>query len=329
MDTLYWFRPERGRLTTMLTEQSVWIGYRSAAQAAGLHFDVIAADDIDLVTSPGWARVYVRGELADPQHAVFHNALYTSPVVTGDCWRYLAMFAGIEHAGYCTLTPAELNLITNDKGATLAYLRDLDDGFLPTLTLPTRDFTDLRLRLADAGIGYPVVAKPAGWTSGMGVVHADSEVELLRALRLASAAEVTMVVQPEIDDATDFADIRVYCADRRPVGTLRRVPAVPGAVANIALGGKGELVDVPEELYERSLLIAERLDVPWLGIDFLHAKGRYYLSEVEVDARMSPATLELPGAVEVLERRFRAYRDEFERWRGGTNDAGAKHHSSL
>ena len=55
--------------------------------------------------------------------------------------------------------------------------------------------------------------------SGKGVIPAE-EPELLMALRLGSAAELTMVVQPFLAPPGDLADLRVY----------RPVPRLPGAV---------------------------------------------------------------------------------------------------
>lgn len=319
MRTMYYFWPERGRLETMHDDLTVWTGYRAAAKDAGLDLDIITVDDVDVLTTPEGTRVHVRGEAVDPRRALFHNKLYTWPAFAPDTWRYLAAFTAIEQAGYRTLFSTDLNVISNDKGATLAFLRGTDDDWLPTLTLTTRDFGGLRVRLAGTGIDYPVVAKPASWGAGMGVVRAADEAQLLQGLRLASAAELTMVVQPDLGAGEDFADIRVYCVDREPVGALCRVPAVAGSVANVTSGGRPRLIDVPEALVERSRAVARRMDTPWLGVDFLRHAGRHYLSEVEIDACVSPKTLELPGAADILRARFAAYRSDFDRWL----DAGA------
>jgi hypothetical protein len=323
MDTLYYFWPERGRMTTMLEDQLVWAGYGTAAAAAELRLDVITADDVEIVTRSSGAIVFVRGEPVDPAAAVFHNKLYTWPAFAPDCWRYLSTFQAIEGAGYCTLIPGELNLILNDKGSTLTYLRAADAGWLATLTVPTRDFTGLVVALADAGIAFPVVVKPASWGAGMGVSRAADEAQLLMALRLASAAELTMVIQPDLGQAADFADVRVYCANRRPVAALRRVPTDRGGVANVTNGGSAEIIGVPGPLADRARTIAEFLDLPWLGVDFLRHEGRYYLCEVEADACISARTLELPGAAAVLRERFLACRSDFGAWLAARPVAGA------
>ncbi|MFI0723492.1 RimK family alpha-L-glutamate ligase [Streptomyces sp. NPDC021224] len=316
MLTLYYFWPERGRLATLHDDLTVWTGYAAAAEAAGMVLDVVTVDDVDVVTTPGGTRVLVRGQEVDPARSVFHNKLYTWPAFVADTWRHLALFEVLARSGHCTLIPQPLNLIANDKGLTFTHLAGTDGGWLPTLTVPTRDFTGLRTGLAQAGIAYPVVVKPASWGAGMGLARAADETQLLQALRLAAAAELTMVVQPDLGAAEDFADVRVYCVDRGPVGALRRTPARGGAAANVTSGGRAEITAVPVELCDRARAVARRLDVPWLAVDFLRHRGRYYLSEVETDACVSPSTLRLAGAEEILRARFAAYRADFGRWLG-------------
>lgn len=317
MQRLYWFWPERTRPQSVREDEDGWDNYRQAAEAAGLRMELIAVDDVDILADPVGPRAYVKGEPADTQKVVFHNKLYTWPMFQTDVWRSLAVFQGLAGAGYHLLVRPELNLISNDKAATLLHLRDVDTGWLPTVSLPTREFKQLRVRLSEAGIDYPVVVKPASWGSGKGVIRADDEPELLMALRLASAAELTMVVQPFLAPAGELADIRVYCVDREPAGALRRTVDSGGTVANVTSGGKAELVAVPPELRERATAIAAWLDTPWLAVDFLFDGRTYYLSEVEIDAYVGPVTAQLPGMADIMAARFRAYRAQFDRWRPG------------
>jgi glutathione synthase/RimK-type ligase-like ATP-grasp enzyme len=145
-------------------------------------------------------------------------------------------------------------------------------------------------------------------------VVARTEQELLTALRLAGAAELTMVVQPLLGAGSTVEDVRVYCVDGSPVGALRRTPAEGSVVANVAAGGTGEVVAIPPDLCRRAAAVAAHLDSPWLAVDFLGENGTYHLSEIEIDAYIAPAVSRLPGMEEVLSRRFRAYRDRFDTW---------------
>jgi hypothetical protein len=315
MPKLYWFWPERGRKQTLLDDEGMWVRYRWAAEQVGLDLDIISVDDVDVLAAPHGPLVYVRGTAVDPAAAVFHNKLYTWPKFQPDVWRSLATFSAVSAAGYCTLLPPQANLISNDKAATLLHLRGVDRGWLPTVSLQTRDLTRLRVRLEEAGITYPVVVKPASWGSGQGLIRAAGEPELMMALRLAGAAELSMVVQSLVGEGGRVSDTRVYCVDRRPYLALRRTPAEGRIVSNVAAGGTGELIDVPVELYDRAAAIAAVMDTPWLGVDFLCAGEDRYLSEVEIDACIAPSICGLPQMDEVLLARFRAYLTDFDRWR--------------
>lgn len=313
---LHWFWPERTRLATLLADEAVWSSYRLAADTAGLVLDIVSVDDVDVLAAPWGPRVFVRGEPVDPARTLFHTKLYTWPMFAPDVWRSLATFQTLAAAGCHTLIRPELNLLTNDKTATLLHLRAVDHQWLPTVSLPTRELTGLRVRLQESGIDFPVVVKPASWGSGKGVTVARDETELTTVLRLAAAAELTMVVQPLVGGGSrEPADVRVYCVDGRPVGALRRTPGPGGAVANVTAGGHGELIDVPPDLATRAAAVAARLDTPWLGVDFLCDGDDAYLSEVEIDACIGPVTSRLPGMEDVLAQRFSAYRARFERWR--------------
>ncbi len=318
MNTLYWFWPERTRPQSVMEDEEGWDNYRRAAAAAGLRLELLSVDDVDIVADPARPRAYVKGELADPREVVFHNKLYTWPMFQADAWRSLALFEGLAGAGYHLLVRPELNLISNDKAATLLHLRGIDACWLPTMSLPTREFKQPRVRLSEAGIDYPVVVKPASWGAGQGVIRADSEPELLMALRLAGAAELTMVVQPFLAPGGELADLRVYCVDGYPAGALRRTAGNGGTVANVTSGGKAELVAVPPGLAKRAAAIAAWLDIPWLAVDFLSDGREYYLSEVEIDAYVGRVTAQLPGMADIMAARFRAYRARFDRCRAGT-----------
>ncbi|HEY6797966.1 MAG TPA: hypothetical protein VI248_25095 [Kineosporiaceae bacterium] len=313
---LYWFWPERGRLSTLLGDEAVWRSYRRAATAAGLELDVISVDDVDVLAHPDAPVAYVRGAAVDPARAAFHAKLYTWPPFASDVWRSLATFQTLAPAGYFNLIRPELNLITNDKAATLLHLRTVDDGWLTTLSMPTRDLDVLRVSLAEVGLGYPLVVKPANWASGNGVSMVHTEEDLFTTVRLAGAAELTVVVQPLIGSGASGPpdDVRVYCVEGAAVGALRRTPPTGRLVANITAGGRGELVDVPAPLRRRAEAVARYLDTPWLGVDFLGTDGTYWLSEVEIDACVGPVTSRLPGMAEVLAQRFAAYRARFDRW---------------
>jgi hypothetical protein len=318
--SLYWFWPERDRRSAEHAgDDEVWKVYQTAGAAQGLDVRVISVDDVTVSARPDGPVVLVQGEPIDRLSAVFHAKLYTWPEFAPDIWRSLATFQVITEAGYCNLIRPELNLITNDKTATLLHLHDVDEHWLPTLQLTTRDVGRLPVSLADAGLDYPVVVKPSSWASGNGVSVARTSGELMTTLRLARAAELTMVVQPLVEPPLE--DVRVFCVNGNPVGALRRTPPDGSTVANGSAGGRAEVFPLPADLHRRASAIATRLGSPWLGVDFLGGNGTYYLSEVEIDAAIPQILSRLPGMDRILAQRFAAYRERFESWLAETSFA--------
>ncbi|HEY6795831.1 MAG TPA: hypothetical protein VI248_14220 [Kineosporiaceae bacterium] len=312
--SLYWIWPERFRLGTMLADEETWRVYGAAAAEQGLEMHVVSVDDVTVAARQDGPALLVRGDPIDPSCAAFHGKLYTWPAFSDDIWRSLALFQVIEEAGYYNLIRPNLNLITNDKAATVLHLRDVDERWLPTIRLTTRDPEEFAVPLKEAGLAYPVVAKPTSWGGGKGVLVAHDEGELMTALRLASAAELTMVIQPLVEPPLE--DVRVYCVNGEPIAAIRRTPAEGGIVANTGAGGRAEFVPVPGELHRRASTIAAHLDTPWVGVDFLGGNGNYYLSEVEIDACTHlPGHGKVPGMDRILAQRFAGYRKRFESWR--------------
>lgn len=312
-ETLYWIYPER---TRRANDPAPWENYRAAATKAGFDLQSISVDDIEIAFDGHRAQVFVKERAVDPSRDFFHNKLHTWPMFQADVWRSLSTFQALESAGFFTLIPLSRNVLANDKISTLMEFADIPGvEHLSTINLPTRDFLSLRLRPSDIGIDYPVVTKPAHWASGRGVTRAQDDGQLTMALRLASAAELTMVVQPQVGVGRVLRDVRVMCVDRLPVLAAARYQGADKTVNNAMGGGHTEIVAVPDELTKPAAAIAKRIDTAWMGVDFLHDGDRYYLSEIEIDAYLPSSWMAEPAMHEVADQRFHAYRTEFDRWR--------------
>lgn len=312
-ETLYWIYPER---TRRANDPVAWENYCAAAAKAGMDLQSISVDDIEIAYDGTHPQVFVKNRAIDPSRDFFHNKLHTWPMFQADVWRSLSTFQALESAGFCTLIPLSLNVLTNDKVSTLMQFADIPGvEQIATLNIPTRDFLSLGLRPSDIGISYPVVAKPAHWASGRGVSRAQDDGQLTMALRLASAAELTMVVQPQVGVGRVLRDVRVMCVDRQPMLAAARYQGADKTVNNAMGGGHTEIIPVPDELIEPAAKIAERVDTAWMGVDFLHDEDRYYLSEIEIDAYLPTSWMTDQSMRDVADLRFQAYRTEFEHWR--------------
>ena len=304
---LYWLFPE----TYQELYRQRWARYydkhRQAAAINGFDFQVATVDDIQIIADGSRKRAFIKGVDADPESTLIHNKVYPWPTFQLDIWRYVALCDQLKYAGYPCIVRTDLNLMANDKMASLLALGAVARPVLPTVSIFTRDFDDINPSLLEsAGIGYPVVVKPAHWAKGMGVVRAYDEAQLVMALRLAAASELTMIVQPMLDIV---ADIRVYCIDGTPKYGQARKIGRNRTVANTTSGGTYELGDVPEYLMERTRKVADVLDTPWLGVDYLQTADETYFSEVEIDAGLPVSD---PMTLPILTERFASYRRLFD-----------------
>ncbi|MDX8147104.1 hypothetical protein SK854_33680 [Lentzea sp. BCCO 10_0061] len=312
LDRLYWLYPERTRFEN---DPTAWENYRRSAKLARFELEAISVDDVEIVFDGHESWVYVKGERVDPGRTLFHNKLETWPQFQKDVWRFLSTFQALESSGHCTLIRSAQNLLTTDKISTLMELGRIGGvRTIPTLNIPTRDFAVLRTKPDDVGIDYPVIVKPAHWGSGRGVVRAHDEGQLIMALRLASAAELTMVVQPMLGAGGTLTDVRVMCVDQRPALSAVRHLGPNKTVNNSGGGGRTEIVPVPEDLVAPATEIAERIGTPWIGVDFLYDGSDYHLCEVEIDAYIPKSWMESPEMARVLDLRFASYRRRFDLW---------------
>jgi glutathione synthase/RimK-type ligase-like ATP-grasp enzyme len=306
--TIYWFWPQRQRRPA---DPGYVDAYISAASAAGMAFEYVAPEDFVLVNHGSTTRVFVKGREISAAESVFHNKLYTWPQFAADIWPSLALYQGLELAGFHTIFSHSINVTSNDKLATLQIFADVAGPIIPTLRMPTRELGELDVSPEDLGFDYPVVVKPGNWGSGKGVTRADHEGQLVSALWLASAAELTMVVQPVVADPEGRCiDVRVMCADGEPIAAVERSSKGDRVSGNYAAGGTLTLIEPPGALLERTRRVSVALELPWLAVDYLYDGHTYYLSEIETAAQVPNLAEWQP----IQLQRFRAYRRSFDRW---------------
>jgi glutathione synthase/RimK-type ligase-like ATP-grasp enzyme len=222
-------------------------------------------------------------------------------------WRHLSLQANLEACGFCTTVPIEANIRTNDKLAAVLSQRMPNLGWLQTLRVPARNFFSFGPAAPD--LDYPVLVKPANWGSGNAVHRAENQRELEVILQLASASQSTMIVQPWL--GYDTRDVRIYCVDGEPLHSFVRIPPNGSLVANYGMGGSYERFSPPVEILTGASAIATDFNLPYVCVDYLHADGNFWLSEIELDG----------GAVgymaELEKLKFVAWRRHFDRFVAG------------
>ncbi len=307
--TMFWIRSERESKSPELDYSEMLDRYAQAFAAERMELRWISVDDIVVGRDADGPAVRVRGERIDPTRSFFHTMLMSSPSNRIDAWRHLTTYAALEAAGFFVTVSAWQSVVNNDK--VLAALQDFGGEVwrLPTIRIPTRGYGSqvwaLRQEdLAAAGIGFPAVVKPVDWDGGNSVflAHTLSEVDFI--LRLAAAAELTMVVQPYAGEGT--VDYRVLCVDREPVQASERASRTGGVAGNHRQGGTVRIGAVPEQLVAPARAIAAAFDLGYLCVDFLVVGDRWWLSELEIDGGVF--------GVPLTRLRFGSYRKRFDQF---------------
>lgn len=308
---LFWIQPKEVASANTVSMNLL----ADAALQAGMALLPVTVEDIQVAVAMAGSQIHVRGKPVDRRSSLFHNKLYTWPTLEGAAWRSLALFDALERAGGCVAISRADNITSNDKLATIATVARAGIEVLPSFCVPTASLLSSGMMPADAGFDFPVVVKPAHWSGGRGVIRARDKAELLMALRLASASGITMVVQPMAGPRGDLTDVRVMCVDDEPLLAVREAVGADGTVHGATSGGLSCIAEVPAELCGPAQATAALFDSAWLGVDFLLADGRVFLSEVELDARLPASWADDARVQELTRQRFAAYRRRFELWR--------------
>lgn len=330
MSTTYltWIFPDRGSIKeSRYDEERFWSGYRRVAASYGLTVEVCSPELVDVsLAADGSATVRVDGRRATPADTVFVTEYQAFPHMARDMWWQMTSFQAVEAAGFFLPIPPRWSAIANDKLSTAQVVAPhlARTGVLPTVRvnagrdLEERDLTEL---LRD--ISLPAVVKPTSWAGMWGLVEVRDWVELRCALRLASAADLSVVVQPRVPEAR-LHSYRLYCVDQHVLGAHRFGAANGHVLVGPRHGGTSERVDPPPELVEDATRIMRLIPVSYLAIDFLTDGERYWFSEVELDASVGAHNLDDPLMLAFLQRRLQCYVRDHRAWldRGLRNGVG-------
>nr|BFE57090.1 hypothetical protein GCM10020063_016160 [Dactylosporangium thailandense] len=290
-----------------------WDAYQKVAAELGMSFtihapDAIAVDGLD----PARPRVFVDGELVDPDETAFITALYSLPYHTMDVFNQYAVYAVLEHAGFYLPIPPWLSAVVNDKLATNLFLAGAPIPPIPTVRIGCgRDIQQRLYEPALADLTYPAIVKPAGWASGWGVNLARGEEDLRGLLSLAQGGETTLVAQPYLGAGT--TDYRLYVVEGRVQAVLARVPQGDAPCSSGSRGGSMRFVDLPDELASTVDWFVARIPTPYFCVDFLHDGTRYWLSEIETDGAAGNPDAGVQH--DLIAARFGAYRRAHAAWR--------------
>ena len=95
--------------------------------------------------------------------------------------------------------------------------------------------------------------------------------------------------------------MRVYVLGGEVLAAVKRTSECDFR-SNFSLGGKAEIIDLPDEVKEYIRLIIEALSPDLVGIDFIRHNGEWVLGEIEdvVGTRMLYALTDIDAADEYV-----------------------------
>jgi len=325
MKRIIWVYPDRATTRQRASELNIWDVYAGIAREQNFEMSLCAPEDISFTRAPRSHQpdVLVEGEVVTPDDTVFVTAVWSLAHQMSDVANELFLYRLLQKLGFYLPIDPDISMLTTDKYAT--YLEFLDSPVppIPTYRIGTgRNSACKDYQRALSDLDFPVIVKPTYWGMGVGVSRATNFDELHGLVGLASGSNTALVCQPDLGPGTE--DFRVYMISGRPHTTIRRSPHGTALTANVTSGGSMEFVDLPEELTLAVEYVHERIGLEYYSIDFLHANGRFWLSELEPDAAIGFPESE---AVRVrqhadISARFAAYHRQHDAWMAECSASG-------
>ncbi|MFB6301942.1 MAG: RimK family alpha-L-glutamate ligase [Haloferacaceae archaeon] len=205
--------------------------------------------------------------------------------------------------GLSWVNDRETVLRSRNKAETYARLAVADIP-VPETRLVSDPVDEAALLEAVEGLDWPVVVKPNSTTRGVGVAKAgdpDSFLGIADYLDLVhdyrATGDRSFLVQEYLSDARDY---RAMVVDGSYVGAVeRRLPddALDEGrwKHNVHRGAAAVGVDLPAEARRLVEETARTLGVDYLGVDLLHADGRYLVNETNARPTVDAVTKYEPG----------------------------------
>ena len=188
----------------------------------------------------------------------------------------------LEDYGSTVYNRSSVCRICNDKAFTYSFVRSLGIPTLP-FSFPGQEMP----------AGPPWVVKSCMGHGGTEVFKADSKEDVDRFVSGLEGRKP--IIQSFASDPGK--DMRVYVLGGRIIASVLRSSDTDFR-ANFKLGGKAELVEIPDDIRMMVRRIVPELMADFIGIDFVFGDGKAYLNEIEdvVGTRMLYSLTDLDPA---------------------------------
>ena len=182
----------------------------------------------------------------------------------------------LELKNFTIINPMECYDICASKYLTDVFLKE-HNLRTPKTTYITH-ISDSERAFNSLNTKFPVVLKAsAGSQTGIGVVILESMRSLDATVQMCQYIDVPMVVQEYIK--IDY-DVRVIVLDGKVVGAMKRKVMTDDFRSNVSLGAESEMIKLTDIEERDSIIAANAVKGRLVGVDFLPAKDRPYILEV-------------------------------------------------
>ncbi len=270
-------------------------------RARGDTWELLDLDDITLVQR-GRSRFLHRGEEIDPTGRVFGvTRMSVCPARERKIatMHYILTEMGIPLLNRSFAASPELEL---NKLLMHALVAELDIPCVPSMPIePYVEPEDVLTAALDFGFSFPMILKPNRMSNGVGIMRSDEPWDFVEKVRVVQMArEVDYLLQ---DFVPHSGDLRVFVSRNEIFGHKHRGPR--GADDFRCGGGEYYQIEIPAQVQEWNLRIAERCDADYLAIDWLQTKEGFVFHEMcatfssfigvpdDVNARIAKAVIDL------------------------------------
>lgn len=177
----------------------------------------------------------------------------------------------LEKMGYKLYNSSRAIEICDDKGKTHLELENDKNINMPkTLLIPfsfEKNFPSYESITKEFSIPFIVKERKGSFGEQVYLVYSLDD---WNKIILNSSCE--LLIQEYIDYKF-HEDYRIYVVGDKIVGSFKRIGKDGDFRANVTLGGKMELVSLPNEYYDMALYISKKLGLSFAGLDFMTSKN--------------------------------------------------------
>ncbi|MDD5254343.1 MAG: RimK family alpha-L-glutamate ligase [Candidatus Nanoarchaeia archaeon] len=129
-------------------------------------------------------------------------------------------------------------------------------------------------------VNYPIIIKIPSGTQGKGVLFADSTESGKSILDALEIFNQPNIIQEYIE--TNGTDLRVIVGGDKILAAMKRTAGFREVRANIHAGGKGEKIEVSEDIRDLAIRASQAIKADICAIDILQAGIRNYVLEINL-----------------------------------------------